>query len=179
MTFEQSMVLLQTLAQLGTFGFLVWYALETFWIRKAAIKQTETVSTQLKIMQETLDRQIKSDQLADEPNILWEQDYQLSGFMWKIRNTGGPVTFLETRCSSGIARVVHRYLATGESCFVTESASEAAEESDLEEEYYGLKYQSDLGTVREKVYRYDKKRRTLSETQEISYASLKNATSPS
>jgi hypothetical protein len=71
MTFQEWTIALQTLAQLGTLAFLIWYALETFRIRKAASKQTEMVSAQLKVMQETLQRQIEAEQAADEPRLLW------------------------------------------------------------------------------------------------------------
>jgi hypothetical protein len=126
MTFEQWALALQTLAQLGTLAFLIWYAFETSWIRRATTKQTEMVSAQLRVMQETLDRQINSDQLADAPCILWEKETQLAGWMWRIRNTGGPATILETRCSTGTLHV-RPFLDTGEACVVSHASSSAPE----------------------------------------------------
>lgn len=180
MTLEHWALALQTFAQLGTLAFLVWYAFETSWIRKAASKQTEMVSAQLRIMQETLDRQIKSDQIADAPTILWEKETMSAGFMWKIRNTGGPATILETRTSAGTLHV-RPFLDTSQTCVVVHDFSSHPEERnrDRADEYYGLKYRSNLGIVTAKVYRSDGRSSTPSEAPEIAYESLKNPVQPS
>src|ERR1700731_781943 len=174
LTFQECAIALQTLAQLGTLGFLIWYALETFWIRKAASKQTEIISAQLKVMQDTLRRQIASEEAADEPRLLWVKDHQMAGFMWKLQNTGGAVRFLELRSSHGTLHVTKEFLASGDSCFVNHDFSDHQNERAAAIEFYGLRYQSNLRRVRERVYRYDSQSRSIVETTDTSYTSLKN-----
>jgi hypothetical protein len=141
LTFQEWAIALQTLAQVGTLAFLIWYALETFWIRKAASKQTEIVSAQLKVMQDTLQRQIASEDASDEPRLLWVKDYQMAGFMWKLQNVGGPVRFLEARSSHGTLHLTKEFLASGENCFVNRDFSDHPNERNAAAiEFYGLKY---------------------------------------
>jgi hypothetical protein len=181
MSFEQWALALQTLAQLGTLAFLIWYTFETSWIRKTAAKQTEVVSAQLRVMQETLDRQVTSDQLADTPCIIWEKDTQLAGWMWRIRNTGGPATILETRCSAGTLHV-RPFLDTGEACVVAQASANDPEQRKRDdaatEEYYGIKYRSNLGIVTQKVYRDNRQSSTPSEAPEVPFDSLGNSLQP-
>ena len=174
LTFQEWAIALQTLTQIGTLAFLIWYAFETFWIRKAASKQTEVVSAQLKVMQDTLQRQIAAEDASDEPRLLWVKALQMGGFVWKLQNVGGPVQFLEARSSHGTLHLGREFLAGGESCFVNHDFSDHPNERGASVELYGLKYQSDLGKVAERVYRYDSKSRSLAETSDTSYSSLKN-----
>jgi hypothetical protein len=179
MTFEQWALALQTLAQLGTLVFLIWYAFETSWIRKNAERQTEIVSSQLNMMRETLNRQIKSDEIRDTPAILWEKDFQQVGFMRKIRNIGGSATILETRCSAGTMHV-RPFLDTGQTCVVVHDFSTHPEERErsTNADCYGLKYRSNLGVVTAKVYRRAGASSTPVEVPEIAYERLKNPVQP-
>jgi hypothetical protein len=179
MTFEHWATALQTLAQLGTLGFLIWYALETSWIRKASERQTEMVSSQLNMMRETLNRQIQSDEIRDTPVILWEKDFQKVGFMWKIRNIGGPATILETRCSAGTMHV-RPFLDTGATCVVVHDFSTHPEERERSKDTdcYGLKYRSNLGVVTAKVYQIAGGSSIPVEVPEITYESLRNPVQP-
>jgi hypothetical protein len=174
LTFQEWTITVQTLAQLGTLIFLIWYALETFWIRKAASKQTEMVSAQLKVMQETLQRQVASEEASDEPRLLWVKDHQMAGFMWKLQNVGGAARFLEVRSSHGTLHLTKEFLANGENCFVNHDFSDHPNERNAAIEFYGLKYQSDLGRVTERVYGYDKESKSFVETTETSYSKLRN-----
>jgi hypothetical protein len=94
--------------------------------------------------------------------------------MWKLQNTGGAVRFLEARSSHGTLHLTKPFLAREESCFVNHDFSDHPKQRDASVEFYGVRYQSELGKVAERVYRYDNQSRLLVETTDESYSSLKN-----